>query len=215
MILLVSKIFWYQDVSETHKGSPTKIFCAVRSRNFVRKSLYTPLMLNFCQYPEIGETLKCCPTQYFCTVRQKKLTKWLYSKKKQKSSWNRRFPLWTFLVLWDKNISTENHGTPNIHKIFDIRTVLKHIRVPLPIFGTARQNSFNIKILIYPSFVYFFSIPGICETLNCSPAKRFGTVRQKIKEKKLWYSPPSLNLSDPKVFSRIESFLFTEGFPYE
>ena len=30
VILLISKIFWYQDCSETHKVSPTKIFGAVR-----------------------------------------------------------------------------------------------------------------------------------------------------------------------------------------
>ena len=139
----------------------------------------------------------------------------LLSKKKKtkKLLKHRKLTLWTFLVLWDKNISTKNHGTPNIHKIFDIRAVLKHIRVPLPNFGTARQNSFNIKSWYTTVLLIFFSIPGICETLNGSPAKRFGTVRQKKRRENCDTSPPPLNLFYPKKFSRIENFLIHRRVP--
>ena len=36
VIFLISKLIWYQDVFETHKGSPTKIFGAVGQQKFVR-----------------------------------------------------------------------------------------------------------------------------------------------------------------------------------
>ena len=140
-------------------------------------------MLNFCQYPKLSETLKCCPTQYFCTVRQKKINKTvilLLSKKKTKKLLkHRRFPLWTFLVLWDKNISTENHGTPNIHKIFDIRTVLKHLRVPLSIILVLWDKKFASENRDLPPHAQKFSIPKINETIKRSPAKSFGTVTEK------------------------------------
>ena len=164
VILVISIIIWYQDDSETHKGSPTKIFGAVRRKIFVRKSWCTPFMLNFCRYPKISETMKGSPTHQFRTVKEKNQQNGytpLNQKKTKKLLKHRRFPLWTFLVLWDKNISTENHGAPNIHKIFDIRAVLKHIRIPLPTFGTARQNSFNIKSCYTPVLLIFFRYPEL------------------------------------------------------
>ena len=57
------------------------------------------------------------------------------------------------------------------------------------------SSRFRVRVTallkIFTIYPWYFSIPGISETLRGSPTKIFGTVRQEIFDGKPWYSPPS------------------------
>ena len=214
--ILIPERFWNTE------GFSYQIFWYCETKKFQQKIVINPSYAWIFSIPENSETLKGYPTKSLCTVRQKakKTVILLLSKKKQKSSGNTEgFPHELFLVLWDKNISTENHGTPNIHKIFDIRTVLKHIRVPLQTFGTARQNSFNTKSWYTPFMLNFCRYPKISETMKGSPTKGFCTVRKKINKtvilllsKKSWHqnAHETQNGTPMDIFGTVKQKLSTE-----
>ena len=56
-------------------------------------------------------------------------------------------------------------------------------------FGTVRQK-LGQKIVIPPPPIKTFSIPKIIATVKDSPTENFGTVRQKIFDRKSSNSPP-------------------------
>ena len=80
--------FSIPEISETLRGSPTKIFGTVRQKIFDGKSWYSPppLIRKLFRYRKFFETQ------------------------------HRRAPLWNFSALWDKKFSTENCDTL-LHKV--------------------------------------------------------------------------------------------------
>ena len=56
------------------------------------------------------------------------------------------------------------------------------------------------------SLIQTFSVPEISETLKGSPTKLFGTVRQKIFDRKSWNSPPPLmqTFSTPEIIPTVK-----------
>ena len=62
---------WYQNVSETRKGSPTNVFSTVRQNIFNREFRSTHIMHKNFSINEIGETLKGSPAKSLPTVRHR------------------------------------------------------------------------------------------------------------------------------------------------
>ena len=155
--------FFDTEINETLKGSPTKIFGTVRQKFFDGKSWYSPPPPSYPNYfdTEINETLKDSPppTEIFGTVRQKIL---------DGKSW---------------------YPPPLLHKLFRYRKIseTQHGRVHLRNFSALWDKKIRRKILIPlpPSLMHkIFRYPKFCDTPKCSPTKFFGTVRQKILNKK-------------------------------
>ena len=108
----------------------------------------------------------------------------------------RRVPLRNFSALWDEKFLTENRDTPSLHHpflsiiFFDTRSFVKHRRVPLRSFSVPWDNKFSIENRDISLIGIKFFDTWNNETLKGSPTIFFGTVRQKIFDRKSWYSLP-------------------------
>ena len=101
---------------------------------------------------------------------------------------------------------------PLIHKLFGYRkySETQHRRVPLPNFSAAWDKKFLTENRDTPSLPpppplihKFFQYQKFWETQKCSSTKFFGAVRQKLFDRKSWYSLPpllSLTFSDNRNF---------------
>ena len=217
--LLISKIIWYQDVSETHKGSPTKLFGAVRRKNFVRKSWYTPFMPNFCRYPKTSETMKGSPTKGFCTVRKNESTKLSYSYYPKKVDTrtllkHRKGPLWNFLVLRDKKNSSENRDITLECLNFSIPGNSETLQgSPRKFFGIVRTKNWQKIVILVISIIIWYQ--DVSETHKGSPTKIFGAVRRKIFVRKSWCTPFMLNFCQyPKISETMKRFPRINSVPW-
>ena len=102
-------------------------------------------------------------------------------------NWDRRVPLRSFLVLWDKKFRP-NHDTPLLCiNCFDTRNFVKHRRFPLPSFPVLWDKVFDRKSWYSPLMRQMFRYQKLCETQKVSPTKFSGTVRQNLLHGKLWY----------------------------
>ena len=59
-------------------------------------------------------------------------------------------------------------------------------------FGTVRQKLRRKLVILPPSLIQIFSVPKNIATVKDSPTEIFGTVRQKMFDRKCWNSPPPL-----------------------
>ena len=72
-----------------------------------------------------------------------------------------------------------------IPNIFRYSKLVKHERFPYEKFRRCETKNFRRKILILPpSLIQTFSVPENSDTQKGSPTKIFGTVRQKIFDRK-------------------------------
>ena len=107
---------------------------------------------------------------------------------------------------------------PPYPNFFDTRNYCNNKGFPYKIF---RQwdKKFSTENLDTPppSFLQIFSGPEVSETLKDSPTNFFGTVRQKIFDRKSWNSPPPPPPLLSVNFFATGRFLkhSTEGFTYQ
>ncbi len=187
----------------------------MRQNNFDGKSWYPPplLSLTFFETRDFPKHRKV-PRRTFSALWDKKfstenldtppspLIHKLFRYRKLSETQHRRVHLQNFSALWDKKFSTENLDTPPsplIHKLFRYRKFSEtHRRMfQLRNFSAMWDKNFRRKILILhppPSYPYTFSLPEIFWNTppKGSSTKCFGTVRQKIFDRKSWHSPSPL-----------------------
>ena len=80
-------------------------------------------------------------------------------------------------VPWEKN--QQNCHTPIIQKKLTPERSWNTEWDPYEYFWYCETKNLQAKIVIYPFMLKKISIPKINETIKCSPAKSFGTRRQK------------------------------------
>ena len=159
---LIHKLFRYQKLCETKKGSSTKFFGTVREQIFYRKSWSSPHRHKRFRYQKFSE------------------------------SQHRRVPLWNFSALRQKKFNKKSWHNSLKHKIFRYPKLVTHWRVPLRNFSTLWDKKLltkNRDTPPSPLIHKFFRYQKFCETQKGSPTKIFGTVRQQIFNRKSWYSP--------------------------
>ena len=116
---------------------------------------------------------------------------------------HRRVPLRSFSVLRDNKFSIENRDMPSfIHKLFSVpkkfrkteRFLYKDFRL-----GPVRQKN-STKPRCPASNAWKLSIKKISEKPKCSPMKKFGTVRQKLRRNIAILAPPLIqNFLIPEI----------------
>ena len=92
-----------------------------------------------------------------------------------------------FLVLREKDFSTENFGIPLLClNSFDTRNSWNTKGFHAKSFGTLRQKKSTKSW--YSSYTKHFWWRNVSETLKGSPTNNFGTARQKILNRKSWFT---------------------------
>ena len=95
-------------------------------------------------------------------------------------------------VLWDKKYQ-QNRDAPSYAWKFSIKEFFWNTKVFLfsnEIFRYSETKTSTENRDTPPPLIQTFSIPEISEILKGPPTKFFGTVRQKIFDRKSWNSPP-------------------------
>ena len=199
------------EFSETLKDTPTKFFGTVRQEFFDGNSWYSlpppPSLLhkNF-RHRKFSETQHIRDsTKYFGTVRQKKFRRrivitlpsrdWKLSMLEFFSN-TEGFPheIFKFFGTVRQKIFDRKarYSSPFLFiKFFDTRNFLKHRSVPVRKVSVLWDKRFRQNIVIVPSppptptsYPLSFSIPKFSEAQKCSSTKNFGTVRQKLFDRK-------------------------------
>ena len=166
----IHKIFRYQEVSETQKGSPTKFFGTVRQQISDGKLWHSlpssPILsMKFFDTRNFLKHSSISLTKFFGTVRQKKFDRksWYaplvhkifrYSKLVK----HLRVPLWKFRY-WHMKKSTENCATPppdwkswyppHAKKFSSHETLSNREGSPRKFFGEMRHKFFLLRIVIF------------------------------------------------------------------
>ena len=161
--LPMQKMFGYQKLSETRKGSPTMFFDTVRHQLFDGK-VWCPLFLL---------SFKIFDARSFLKLR--------------------RDHLQSFSGLWDKRFPTELSDFPLLCKrCFDTRIYLKHGGGPLRLFSALWDKVSSIKISDMPFFcIKFFDIRFFLEHRRVR-LRKILVLWDKSLEKKSWQTPSSL-----------------------
>ena len=158
--LLPINFFRYQKFSGKQEGSFTKFFVSVLWDNFF-------------------STIPWCPlSPMHENFRYRNFLK----------HW--KDPPRNFLALWDKKFSTENRDTPLslIHKFFSIpENFWNTVGALYEVFRSCETKNFRKKLWCPPPMHQNIGYQNFFETQKGSPAKFFGTVRQKISDRKSWY----------------------------
>ena len=193
--------FLMPEISETLKGSFTKLFGTVRQKIFDGKTWYPLVSIKFFDTPnflrhwrDAHEIFRHCETQNFrrknviCPLLSIIFFRYQKISGKQKSSFTKLF----VLVLWDKKFRQNRDDPLLCMKIFDKRIFLKHQSVLQRNISALWDKKFLTENRDMPPLIHnFFSIPeNFRKTEKFSyKAFRFGLVRQKVP-KKPW-CPPS------------------------
>ena len=169
---LITKISYYQKVSEAQKGSSMICFGSVRQKHvdgqpwyphslLALKTFDTRMFPKLRRLPfrtvlvlrDIKSSTKNSDTHYPTLLSKNKFDNRFFSRT-QKGSLQR------FLLLWNNKKPTENRDTPHsfpIHKNFRYRKLSKTLhKSSMKSFGTVRHKTFNRKSWWSPLRQIFF-----------------------------------------------------------
>ena len=123
---------------------------------------------------------------------------------------NRRVPLRSFSVLWDKTVLKENRDVALLCiKCLDTRYQWSTEGFPWEFFRDCETRSFRSKNVLYPSSPQNSAIPGNSETQKGS-LRNFSVLRdQKVLEVSRDIPLLELNFFETRYYWR------TEGFPHD
>ena len=163
LTFLSINVFRYKKFSGKQKGSLTKLFVSVLWERRFRQNRDSPLSYAW----------KLSLKDFF---------------------WNNEVFSNEIFRYSETKTSTENCDTPPppYPSYFDTQNYFNSKGFP---YGNSSMwdKKFSTENLdIPPSLIQTFSVPEVSETLNGSPTKFFGTVRQKIFDGKSWYPLPPL-----------------------
>ena len=186
MILLISEIFWYQNISETHRGSPKNFFGSAGQKKSTENCDIPLLCWNFFDTQKWWNT-EGFPHETFLHREKKNSTK----------SWDYSYPK----NFWYRNFSETQKGSPT--KMFGTaRWKIGN--------GKAWCTPLMLKDSWYPELVNHYRAPRkklrYCETKD-------NLQKFVIPSLSLSFSLPLLPLST-KIFEN-RSFLKHRGFTYE
>ena len=152
------------EISETLKGSFTKLFGTVRQKIFDGKLWYPLLCIKFFDTPnflkhwtDAHETFRHCATKTFRrknVIRPFSSIKLFETKSFLKNS---RILLRKFSALWDIKISTENRDKPPpIHNFFRYQKFSEKQKLPLQSFsfGSCETKNFDKTVMHRPPLMH-------------------------------------------------------------